>query len=516
MIVQDQSEVIAFLSRPESYGRGDAAVERIETHVSEVFLAGGRAVKLKRAVKFPYLDFSTPGLRRAACEAEVRVNARTAPSIYRGVIPVTRDAGGALVLEGTGQPVDWVVDMVRFDENTVLDRVAARGDLDRHIAGHVAERIASFHRSAQVSGDHGGKRAMAAIADNNFRCFAELSAGTFEPSRIEALVAATRQALEAAGPLLDRRREQGWVRHCHGDLHLRNIFVLDGEPTLFDAIEFSEALANIDVLYDLAFLVMDLDHRGLRRLANVLVNRYFDEAGLCEGLEGLRLMPLFLAIRAAIRAHVGAARAASVSDGEAMAPMREEAGRYLDAAISYLSPSEPRLVAVGGLSGSGKSRLAREIAPYLGLAPGARVVRSDVIRKRLLRVPFLSRLGPEGYTAEMTERTFRALFDEVRVALATGYSVIADAVFARPQQRRTIERLAAEAGVPFQGLWLRAPVEVMEQRVRQRRRNVSDATADVIHMQLDYDVGAVGWKVVDSSGSRNETVKRGLAALGLE
>lgn len=511
VIVQDQSEVIAFLANPRSLGGEAPVVEVIETHISVVFLYAGRVYKLKRAVKFPYLDFSTLGLRRAACEAEVRVNRRTAPTLYRGVVPVTREPDGTLAIGGGGPPVDWLVEMEHFDEETLFDRRARRGELDRHVVSEVAEVVADFHARAEVMTNAGGRRAMEAIADNNFRSFDEL-VEAFDADKLVRLKTETLALLRVRGPLLDKRRAQGKVRHCHGDLHLRNIFLQASRPALFDAIEFNDAFSNIDVLYDLAFLIMDLDHWDRRFLANVLLNRYLD---VTEDTEGLACLPLFLALRASIRAHVDAAAAATTTHAEDVAPLLEDAGRYLDGALAYLSPSPARLVAVGGLSGSGKSHLAREIAPYLGVAPGARVVRSDVKRKRLAGIPLLSRLGPEGYTPEMTERTFRALFQEVREALRAGVAVVADAVFARPVQRRALERIAEEEGVPFHGLWLEAPVNTMEHRVRQRRRNVSDATVEVVHMQLDYDVGDMAWEKVDSGGERDETVARGLAALGL-
>ncbi len=511
MIVEDQSEVVALLSRPETFGAGVDTVDRVETHVSLVFMGGDRVLKLKRAVKLPYLDFSTAGLRRGACEAEVAINRRTAPHLYRGVVAVTREAGDGLALSGTGPAVDWLVDMARFDEDTLFDRLARRGALDRTLMEDLADAIASFHGEAEPRPDRGGAAATAAIIANNAQCFAQCADGILDDDAVVRLNAGAAAAVARLAPALDRRREALRVRHCHGDLHLRNIFLDAGRPTLFDAIEFDPALADIDVAYDLAFLLMDLDHRGLRDLANVVLNRYLD---LTADGGGLEVLPLFLSMRAAIRCHVDAT-AAGIGDRDEAAALAAEAAAYLEKGLAYLAPPPPRLVAIGGLSGSGKSRLARVVAPDLGAAPGARIARSDVLRKRLAGVGSETRLGAEGYTPEMTERTYAAVYDEVRESLAAGHAVVADAVFARPEERDAIAAVADAAGVPFAGLWLEAPAAAMETRIRERRRNASDATPEVMRRQLDYDVGEMTWTRIDSGGSREATVAAAREALGL-
>jgi hypothetical protein len=507
-----QAEVIAFLSRPDTYGHAVAAVDRVETHISVVFLAGDRAYKLKRAVRFPYLDFSTPALRAAACEAELAVNRRTAPDIYKGVVEVVRDRAGRLRLGGEETAVDWLVEMVRFDQACLFDRLARRGALDRHIMADVAEVIAGFHGQAEVRNAGGGRAGIAEILASNAACFEDLPEGLLESGKLDRLNAASRSALADRVPLLEMRRDGGFVRRCHGDLHLRNVFLSDGRPILFDAIEFSEALASIDVMYDLAFLLMDLDHRDLRGLANVVMNAYLDAT---TDEDGVALLPLFLSVRAAVRAHVSAAnapRAPGLAEQDAFVC---EARAYLDTALGYFAPEPARLVAIGGLSGSGKSRAGRELAPLLGRAPGARVLRTDVIRKRLSGVNVRERLGQHGYAPAMTEQTYDHLFQLSERALVAGQSVVADAVFARPDQRDAIAAVARKADVPFCGLWLEASPDVMVRRVGERRQNVSDATADVVERQLSYDLGAIEWDRVNSSGSRQDTMRKVTAAAGL-
>ena len=512
MIIEDQEEVEAFLSRPEALGQRGGEVRLVQTHISSIFIGRDRVLKLKRAVRFPVLDFSSVKLRKRYCEAEVAINRRTAPSVYRGVCAVTREADGSLALDGEGDAVDWVVDMNRFDEDGLLDRLAQRGALDRHLMADLAQSIADFHGAAEVIPDNGGKAGLGRHILGNEKTFAECPEGVFDPVKIAALEEKTRSWLDRCGPVLEARRRLGKVRRCHGDLHLRNIVMLEGRPALFDAIEFWDAIAEIDTFFDLAFLLMDLDHRGLRRHACLLMNGYLDLTADGSGLEAL---PLFLSVRAAIRAHVSATTAGTIEDGQETASLIEEARGYLEKALSYLEPPAPRLVAVGGLSGSGKSRMGRELAPSFGATPGARVVRTDVIRKRLCGVHPLTRLSQDGYSPEMTEQTYRVFSEGALNILKAGHSVIADAVFARPDQRDAIERVAQEAGVPFNGLWLEAPPGVMKQRANARRGNASDADAGVVAMQLGYDLGEIRWNRVDSSGPREDTLRKGLILLGI-
>lgn len=481
-----QAEIIAWLARPEAYGlAADAPVALVCTHISVVFLAGARAYKLKRAVRLPYLDFSTAGLRRRYAERELAINRRTAPRLYEAVVPVVRTAAGGLAIGGDGEAVDWLVVMRRFAEEAVFSRLAAAGRLDRHTIWLLADVVAGFHAAARRCPDGGGAAAMAAVIAGNRASFA--AAGLpLADDRLAALDAGSARVLAQVAPLLDRRRDAGFVRHGHGDLHLGNIVVLDGRPVLFDAIEFSDALATIDVLYDLAFLVMDLDEQGHRGLAQLLLNRYLDAGG--DG-EGLALLPLFLSLRAAIRSHVRAAA------GDAAA-----CGRYLDFALAYLQPVPPRLIAIGGLSGTGKSRLAQALATDVGRAPGARVVRSDATRKRLAAVALDTRLAADHYTAAGNRRTYAAMLAEAATALAAGQAVIVDAVFARPDERQAVAAVAAAAGVPFRGLWLEAPPALLTARVAARRNDVSDATPAVVRRQLDYDLGPIDWPRLSTAG----------------
>ncbi len=508
----DQRETIAFLGRASSYGAGIDRVERIETHVSLIFLAGDRAYKLKRAVKLPYLDFSTAEQRRAACAAELALNRRTAPALYLNLRRIGRDAGGKTGFVDQGPAVDWIVVMRRFDQALVFDALARNGELDERLMDALADHIAQFHEAADQRPEQGGAAALAEIAETNHQILAGARGAGFRPERVEAILDAWRKALAATGALLEMRRAAGKVRRCHGDLHLRNICLLDGEPTLFDCLEFSDALAGIDVLYDLAFLLMDLEHRGLTPFANRVLNRYLDRSGEDDGL---RALPLFLSLRAGIRAHVTATvlrRAANQAKAEEMA---EDARRYLDLAHQALEPQPCRLIAIGGLSGSGKSTLAAGLAPALGLRPGARVLRSDVIRKLALGAAPEIRLPAEAYTPEITRRVYDALREKAATALAAGYTVIIDAVSLTPPERQSFVEVAHKGGVPFTGLWLQADADAMERRLRDRRGDASDATAEVLARQMRQAPGAMDWIPIDAGGGPEQCLAAARRALAL-
>ena len=510
--VDDQRETIAFLGRPSSYGAGIERVELIETHVSLVFLAGEWAYKLKRAVKLPYLDFSTAELRRVACAAELALNRRTAPALYVSLRRVGRDPAGAVGFSDREPAIDWVVTMRRFDQALLFDALAKTGGLGPRLMDALADHIAAFHDAAERRPDQGGAMAMTEIAVTNHQVLAALPGAGFAAKQVEAILEKWRAALALAGGLLEARRSAGKVRRCHGDLHLRNICLLDGKPTLFDCLEFSDALASIDVLYDLAFLLMDLEHRGLGQLANRVLNRYLDRTGE-DG--GLAAMPLFMSLRAGIRSHVAATTAARTAARQEAAQTVAEARRYLDLACRLLEPQPVRLVAIGGLSGSGKSTLAAGLAPELGMRPGARVLRSDVIRKLLLGAAPEAKLPADAYTPKVTRRVYDALREKAATALAAGYSAVIDAVSLTPAQRRSFAGIAAKAGVPFLGLWLEAGSEAMAERIRNRRGDASDATPEILAEQLRRDPGPIEWVRIGAGASPEQCLAAARHALAL-
>ncbi|WCK68740.1 bifunctional aminoglycoside phosphotransferase/ATP-binding protein [Agrobacterium tumefaciens] len=497
MNTEDQSSAIYFLSRQEK-SEASKPVQRIETHISIIFLAGDKAFKMKKALKLPYVDFSTAAIREEACRKEVALNSETAPGLYKGIRRITRTKGGTLEFDGSGPLVETVVEMVRFDQERLFDRIATAGELTPVLMTATARMIAAYHHTAPVVSAGGGADNIAAVLDINDAAFVT-SSHVFVPAEVASLGNRMRALLDHYAPLLDQRALEGRVRRCHGDLHLRNICLLDARPCLFDCIEFNAQIATIDVLYDLAFLLMDLWHRGFAVLANLVANRYLDDT---RDEEGFALLPFFMAIRAAVRAHVIATQAEEPDQDVGL--LSKEAKRYFELASALIEKTPPHFIAIGGLSGSGKSTVADILAPKLGAAPGARVIESDRIRKALYGVPAETRLPPAAYDAEVSRRVYQEMASRTRTILAQDSCVVADAVFARPEDRALIE--ACNRGTQFHGIWLDAPLSLLERRVDNRRGGSSDADYHVLALQVQADVGVISWHRIDASLSTNEIV----------
>ena len=507
-----QDEVVAFLADPATHG--GVAPTRVDTHGSIVFLAGDRVLKLKRAVAFSYMDFSTVARRGAMCRAELAANRRIAPALYAGVLAIARRRGRLELVRDAGlrddEALDWVVEMRRFPPGAEFDALAARGALDLDLVRRLAARVARFHLAAPRADAHGGAAGLGAVIAENRREFAR-AAGILDPERAAQVDGACAQAHAAIAALLDRRAREGRVRHCHGDLHLGNVCLFEGEPTPFDAIEFNPAIANVDTLFDLAFLLMDLDLRVSRAHAGVAFNAYLE---ILPETDGLAALPLMLALRAGIRAHTRAAASLTQRDAARRQALAKDARRHLDAATSFLAPSPPRLVAVGGVSGTGKSTLARGLAPELGAAPGAAILRSDVLRKELAGVEATARLEPGQYTAQASARVYETLMARAATILRAGRSVVLDAVFRRPEERDAAAAVAAAAGCRFDGLWLEAERGVAAARIEGRHADASDATVGVLDRQLAQDPGPVdGWRVIDARGEPSQVLARARVAM---
>ncbi len=501
---QNQQVVVEFLSSPHSYS-GVASVERIDTHAAMVFLAGDRAYKLKRAVQLPYLDFSTPEKRRAMLEAELQLNRRTAPDLYLNVQAVRRTGDGTYSF-AAGEPVDWVLVMRRFETQDLLENVAVRGELSPAILRQIADAIAAFHDAEIPIRTVMGSGRVHAVIEGNRAAMAALPDGILPTEPAALLHARTSAGFCQLRALLDRRGEEGLVRHCHGDLHLRNICLWRGRPVLFDCLEFDPELATSDTLYDLAFLLMDLVVHGRRDAANLVLNRYCDRLGEAAGLAA---MPLFLSMRACVRAHVAALAAALQPNEPTRKTKVEEGRRYLAAALDFLNPGEPVLVAVGGLSGSGKSTLAGGLAPHIGNAAGARWLRSDVIRKRLAGVAPEERLPATAYSSHASKAVYAAMLEEADTLLTGGVSVVLDAVFADPAERKAAQRLARETKTPCVRVWLDAPKSVLVERVRSRVGDPSDADEAVVEKQADYPVGDLSdWLRLDGADAPTEVLEQ--------
>nr|WP_246522820.1 bifunctional aminoglycoside phosphotransferase/ATP-binding protein [Neoroseomonas eburnea] len=445
----------------------------VETHISAVYVGRDTAWKMKKAVALGFLDFTSLAERERFCRRELELNQPHAPGLYRDVVPLTRGPDGRLREGGDGPAVEWVLRMAPVPAGDFLDEIAAREGLPPRLLDAVADAVAAMHAAAPRA-ETDPPAAMAAILDGNVP--SALRAG-LDPGRVRAWAAAARAELARVAPALAARGAAGFVRRCHGDLHLGNFCLWEGRPTPFDALEFDEALARIDVGYDLAFLLMDLDLRLGRAAANRVLNRYVARGGDAGLLVGL---PLWLSLRAMIRAHVEGTRGRDWSV-------------LLTAAEAHLAPAATRLVAVGGLQGTGKSTLARALAPALGRCPGALVLRSDEIRKRRFGVAPEARLPAAAYAEGVSAAVHAEMFAMAATALAAGQAVVLDAVFLDPGHRAQAEAVARAAGVRFDGIWLEAPLEILRARLAARHGDASDANEAVLLRAAAVDPGAMAW-----------------------
>jgi len=463
----------------------DQAERVIETALARVFLTRDAVFKQKKAVNFHYVDFTTAEQRSWALARELTFNRAAAPDIYRAVRRITRRVDGGLEFDGPGELVEEVLEMRRFADEAVLS--VSPETLDGDMAEALGRTIARFHAEAPRRNATG----LTFTEPSNAKVLRGLTRELGDRD-VEDLVAATKAEHARLRPLLEARAAAGFSRRCHGDLHLGNILIENGRPVLFDCIEFNDALTDIDVLYDLAFLLMDLSFRDRRAAAVRVLSGYLDEAARrFEGellWRGLAALPLTLSVRAAVRAHVSA-HAGDVELGR----------RYLAAARAHLSPEPPVLAAVGGLSGSGKSKVARQIAPALGAAPGAVILRSDEIRKRQAGLAPGERAPPQAYGAAADAAVFNAMFEAAGALLAAGRAVVLDATFLRPELRARAEAIARSAKAPFEGIWLDAPSAVLQARVAARRGDASDADAAVLQSQLARDTGPMTWRRLDAA-----------------
>ena len=479
-------ELLARLRQPGVLPDSAGGVSLIETHISWVLLAGEHAWKLKKPLDLGFLDFSTVERRREACEAELRLNRRTVPELYEAVVPVWQTEEGVRVGDQRvdaaapgATPLDYLVRMRRFDQSALFEARLAAGQLEPALFDRLARHVAAFHEGAAVAqpGDgFGDAVAVMAPVRQNFAQIRERvsdAALLSELARIEAWAEARFAAL---APVFDARLAAGRVRECHGDLHLGNLIVLDGEPRLFDAIEFSAALRWTDVVADIAFLVMDLQARGRMDLASRFLKAWLERSG---DYAGLQLLPWYLSYRAMVRAKIAAIRAGQV-EGAARADSLAECARYLALAAAQTRPSAPALLIASGVSGSGKTSQSQPLVEGCGVVR----VRADVERKRLAGLDAEARsgsaLGSGLYTAEASARTYARLAELARAVVEVGYPVLVDATFLKRTQRAAFAELAATLGVPFAILAFDAPVETLRARVRQRAEAGTDASeADV-------------------------------------
>ena len=448
----------------------------VETPISAVFLGKDTAWKLRKAVKLTFLDFSTLAERERTARRELELNAPMAPGMYRDVVPITRGPQG-LALGGEGEVIDWVVRMARVPEGDFLDVIAERGGLSPALLDGLADAVAALHAQTKPADRDPLAMLRNAVAGNHISGHAAGLPG----EAVDRWCYGMMSAIDARADWITERGRAGFMRRTHGDLHLSNLCLWQGRPVAFDALEFSEAMATIDLGYDLAFLLMDLEIRAGRAAANRVLNRYVARTGDVGLVVGL---PMFLSMRALVRAHV------SCSAGK---PWQG----YLAFAEAALRPSAAVVVGIGGLPGAGKSTMARALAPLLDGSPGALVLRSDETRKRRFGVAPEQRLPPEAYQPAVSRAVMAEVFLGVAMAAQAGHAVIADLTFMANEDRMAAARAAGD--VPFVGVWLTAPPEVLEQRVAARSGDASDADVAVLRRALAADPGSGDWWQLDST-----------------
>jgi len=479
--------LIAALLDPRRYPHPVQSVELLETHISWVLLAGECAYKIKKPVSLGFLDFSTLEARRTYCDEELRLNRRTAPGLYLDVVSVTGSLS-APVLGGTGPPIEHVLRMRRFAQDALLDRMVRTGGMDSGLADRLAAAVARFHDRipvASAGSAHGSAAEIARMARENFDQSEPLVPPGVDTAAIARLRAWTVSESTRLAPAFARRQASGRVRECHGDLHLGNIAMIDGEPVPFDCIEFSAELRWIDVMNEIAFVVMDLLDCGQARLAWRWLNRYLEISGDYEGIEVLRY---YLVYRAMVRAKVALIRARQATQERARRDAEEAFSRHLHLADRLTVPdAAAALMLMHGVSGSGKTTLSQALLEDLAAVR----VRSDVERKRLhglaAQAASGSAVGTGLYDAAASRRTYERLGDVAELAVSSGWRVVVDAASLQHSARERFRTIARARGVPFVLISCEAPAATLRARVAQRRAVASDAseaTAGVLERQL--------------------------------
>jgi aminoglycoside phosphotransferase family enzyme/predicted kinase len=474
---------ISSMLNPNVYDHAVKRIELIETHISWVILTGYFAYKIKKPVDFGFLDFSTLDKRHIFCEQEILLNRRMAPDIYLDVVAIS-SIQGKPVISGTGRAVEYAVKMVQFPQSSQLDHMLLSGELTVEHMEPIARMVADFHQSVQVAEDdatdYGSADMVYQPVEENFTQINQHMVPGHYATSLNELKLWSKSEGARLRAVFDQRKRDGFVRECHGDMHLRNLVWLDGQPMAFDCIEFDPGLRWIDVICDIAFLVMDLHDREETRLANRLLNSYLEVTG---DYAGLSVLPFYLCYRALVRAKVDAFRLEQPNVAEhEREQSRLEFESYIELATRYTRRQTPRLIIMRGVSASGKSTVSRHLLDSLG----AIRIRSDIERKRLFNVERAG--GAPGevdiYSEQATRETYEKLAELAAGLIGDGYSVIVDATFLEYEQRKQFQSLASCSGIPYAILETWAPDEVLRRRIVNRKHDVSDADIAVLENQL--------------------------------
>lgn len=511
MILESQSDIIKVLSNPKTYGKNIDRVDICQSHISILFLVGNRVYKLKRAVLYPEADFSTPEKRRFSCVREMKRSTIYAPGLVINVKPIRRLENGKIVIGGkNGAEIDTVLEMHRIPRENLLNNLLPSPFFGRFETMDLAESLAKLHNRAKIFKTKWGADVVKKVILENESILSCFCPDLFKKEAINTLTRKSLSTLAQTASLIRYRQKTGHVRKCHGDLLLSNIAYHKNNFLFFSPIEYNETQSCIDTLYDLADVLMDLEIKGLRPLTNILFNHYM---AYTNDIDGFPLLPLYQSVRAASRAAVCAKRSTLLKGNEKKSVIKE-ARRYFDLATRFISDFRPILIACGGLSGSGKSRVARDLGGMLSPAPGAVILRDDVVKKQIVGLAPHQTLDEQYNTPAFDEVVYDVLRQEARTALGTGSCVIVDALFHNPTERQAIEDLARELQLPFIGFWMDAPLSVRTNRVEKRLRNPSDVRSyEELQKQLTIETGPISWHKIMTDAPREKTTKQALRIL---
>ncbi len=459
-------------------------IEVVETHISTVLLTGDYAYKIKKPVDFGFLDFTRLEDRRFYCEEEIRLNKRLAPTIYLEAVAITGTLENPQI-GGEGEAIEYAVKMRQFDQSRLLDKLLAEKKVDADIIDKLADQIAHFHETipcAAPESEFGKPEKMFFPMQQNFDQLRPLITDSQQQAQLQRLEQWTKDRYEQLHATLAERKQNGFIRECHGDMHLGNITLEDHDIVIFDGIEFNDDFRWIDVISEIAFITMDLTDRGAGHFAQRLLNRYLENTGDYAGLQLLRFYQVY---RAMVRAKVASLRLSQPGLGEEERQrILQQYQSYADLAEQFTRPGKPALYLMYGLSGSGKSSVSGELVEELG----AIRIRSDKERKRLFGESAAEKgaLNAGIYRPEATEKTYQRLLDLAAVIIESGFPVVVDATFLKQAQRQPFQHLAAQLEIPFRVIHVTAPLPTLLERVNKRSKeagNISDATENVIMQQ---------------------------------
>ena len=466
-------QLIRALENSNSFGHPVDRFEIVETHISCLLLTGPCVYKFKKNLDLGFLDFSTLEKRKHCCEEELRLNRRLAPELYLAVVAITGDARSPRI-NGDGPVIEYAVKMVQFDRSRELDKLIARGELTAELIDKLTATITSFHGHADVA-RHDSRfgtleHILQPVADNLSKIKTLIAHDRQYSEQVSALEKWSEETFGKLKSHFKHRKADGYIRECHGDMHLGNMVLVENEPVIFDCIEFSDALRWIDVMSDVAFLVMDLIYHDRPDLAYRFLNTCLEQSGDYTSLRGLRF---FLVYRALVRAKIACIRLGQEQDG---AQEITEYRHHIDMAASFIQPRQPVLFITHGLSGSGKTTVSQSLLEKLG----AIRIRSDLERKRLQNLPSTAKTGSAVaaglYSAANTDQTYARLQMLAKQILEAGYSVIVDATFLQASHRHNFIRLSETCNVPFVILDCHASEAQLKARIQQRQQAGTDAS----------------------------------------